>query len=230
MVDWGRRGEGTEYMDGAGATGEDLERALVELSWINRFLGGERATLGAFRKMGLKGSVEVLDVGTGAADIPVALVKWGRSIGVEIRVVAVDFNPAVCAWAARHTRPFPEIEVRQADAFALPFAPGSFDYVHGALFLHHFPQPAAARLLQLLFGLCRRGLVINDLHRHPLSFYPVKWGTTLLSRSRMVRHDGPQSVLRGFARGEVEELARQSGVPLSLQWRWAFRWVMTACK
>lgn len=230
MVDWRRRGEGTEYMDGAGAAGEDLERALVELRWINRFLGGERATLNAFGQLGLKGKVEVLDVGTGAADIPMALVKWGRSIGVQIRVVAVDFNPAVCAWAARHTAPFPEIEVRQGDAFALPFAPGSFDYVHSALFLHHFPQPAAARLLQLLFGLCRRGLVINDLHRHPLSFYPVKGGTALLSRSRMVQHDGPLSVLRGFVRGEVEELARQSGVPLSLQWRWAFRWVMTASK
>lgn len=217
-------------MDGDGAAGEDLERALVELRWINRFLGGERATLSAFKQMGLEGKVEVLDVGTGAADIPVALVKWGRSIGVEIRVVAVDFNPAVCAWAARQTAAFPEIEVRQGDAFALPFAPGSFDYVHSALFLHHFPQPTAARLLQLLFGLCRRGLVINDLHRHPLSFYPVKWGTTLLSRSRMVQHDGPLSVLRGFARGEVAELARQSGVPLSLQWRWAFRWVMTAFK
>lgn len=217
-------------MDGAGAAGEDLEQALVELRWINRFMGGKRATLKAFGQLGLKGKVEVLDVGTGAADIPVALVKWARALGVQIRVVAVDFNPAICAWAARHTAAFPEIEVRQGDAFALPYAPGSFDYVHSALFLHHFPQPAAARLLQLLFGLCRRGLVINDLHRHPLSFYPVKWGTALLSRSRMVQHDGPLSVLRGFVRGELAELARQSGVPLSLQWRWAFRWVMTASK
>lgn len=230
MVDWGRRTQGTEYMDEAGAAGADLERALVELRWINRFLGGTGATLNAFGQLGLKGKVRVLDVGTGAGDIPVALVKWGRSIGVEMRVVVVDFNPAICTWARRQTAPFPEIEVLRADAFALPFALGSFDYVHSALFLHHFPQPTAARLLGLLFGLCRRGLIINDLHRHPLSFYPVKWGSVLWSRSRMVQHDGPLSVLRGFVRGELAELARQSGVPLSLQWRWAFRWVMTASK
>lgn len=217
-------------MDEAVASGRDLERALGELGWINRFLGGCKATLDTFSQMESADRIEVLDIGTGAADIPMALVKWARARGVAIRVKAVDFNPAVCAWAARQAADFPEIEVRQGDVFALPFSPNSFDYVHCALFLHHFPQAEAARLLRLLFDLCRRGLVVNDLHRHPLSFYPVKWGTGLLSRSRMVQHDGPLSVLRGFTRGELEGLGRLSGVPLDIQWHWAFRWVATAFK
>ena len=230
MVDWGQRTQGAEYLDEAGASGEDLEQALVELAWINRMLGGVKATLSIFGQLALGKRVEILDLGTGAADIPVALVKWGRARGVEVRVVAVDFNPAVCAWVQRQTAAYPQIEIRQADVFSLDLPPGSFDFVHCALFLHHFPQAAAAQLLQRFYTWSRRGLIVNDLHRHPGAFYPVKWGTGLWSRSRMVQHDGPLSVLRGFSRGEVEELARLSEVPLSLKWHWAFRWVMTAFK
>ena len=40
-----------------------------------------------------------------------------------------------------------------ADAFALPFAPGSFDYVPARVFLHHFATAEAARLLRFLFSL-----------------------------------------------------------------------------
>ncbi len=230
MIDWSRRALGREHMDEAGAAGEGLEQALVELAWINRFLGGYRTTLSAFRQRELPEILEVLDIGAGGADIPLALVKWARFQGIETRVVAVDFNPAACAWAARQAAGLPEIRICRADAFALPFVEGSFDYVHCALFLHHFPRAEASRLLGLLFALCRRGLIINDLHRHPLSFYPVKWGVRLLSRSPLVQHDGPLSVLRGFTREELEELGRLSKVPFSIQWHWAFRWLAVALK
>ena len=217
-------------MDEPGASGADLEQALAELAWINRILGGTQATLSALGQIDLRARIDILDIGTGAADIPVALVEWGRERGVEVRVVGVDFNPAVCAWAAGRVAAYPQIEIRQADVFALELPPASFDLVHCALFLHHFPQAMAAGLLRRFYLWSRRGLIVNDLHRHPGAFYPVKWGAALLSQSRMVQHDGPLSVLRGFGQKDVEELARLSGVPLALSWHWAFRWVMMALK
>ena len=89
MIDYQQRGAGEEYMDTAGAAGADLLRALAELRYVNRFLGGTRATLKALEQV-VEGNfgqiVEVLDLGTGAGDIPEAMVEWGRARGVDIRL------------------------------------------------------------------------------------------------------------------------------------------------
>ena len=105
---------------------------------------------------------------------------------------------------------------------------GSFDYVHcgrvPAPLRHRGRRAASATPVQPH----RRGLVVNDLHRHPLSLPAVDWGTRLLSRSSMVRHDGPLCVRRGFRREELGDLA-------GFTWhlvdrRWAFRFVATALR
>ncbi len=234
MIDLRQRSTVPEYMDAASLEGADVVRALKELEYVNRFLGGSRATLRAVETC-LRpepGKVmEILDLGTGAGDIPVAIVRWARSRGIDVRIVAVDFNPAICAWSGHRLVEFPEIEVRQADVFALPFAPASFDYVHCAMFLHHFAQTEAAHILQIMHSVCRQGLIVNDLHRHAMAFHTIKWMTQLLSRSAMVKHDAPVSVLRGFRRSDLEELGRLSGINgLSIKRSWPFRFVITALK
>ncbi len=99
------------------------------------------------------------------------------------------------------------------------------------MFLHHFPQGQAVRILQIMHRLCRRGIIVNDLHRHPAAYHAIKWCTQLLSGSTMVQHDAPVSVLRGFRRRELEELGQLSGVGrLEVERCWAFRFVATALK
>ena len=234
MTGFSQRCEAPEYMDVASVRGPDLERALAELRHINRFLGGCSASLKGMETVlqpAENRTVEILDIGTGAADIPAALVPWARARGINVRIVAVDFNPAVCAWAAARTSHLPEVDVQQADVFDLPYVPGSFDCVHCAMFLHHFPQEDAARILRIMYDLSRSGIVVNDLHRHPFAFYSIQWITRCFSGSRMVRHDAPVSVLRGFRRPELEELGHLSGINhLSINRSWAFRFTATAVK
>jgi len=221
-------------MDEASVDGTDVVYALQELEYVNRLLGGTRATLRALARC-VKAApgtvVDILDLGTGAGDIPVAIVQWARARAIEVRIVAVDFNPFICAWTRKRVADFPEIEVREGDVFALPFAPGSFDYVHCAMLLHHFPQAEAAHILCIMHALCRQALIANDLHRHPVAFHAIKWLTQLLSRSPMVKHDAPVSVLRGFQRSDLEELGRLSGLDgLSIERSWPFRFVMSVPK
>jgi SAM-dependent methyltransferase len=234
MADYKQRSSASEYMDSAAAQGPDLSRALEELQYVNRFLGGIRASLKALQKAersAPKKKLEILDIGTGAADIPAALVGWGRSTGRDVRVVGMDFNPFVCAWAARRVEDLPQVEVVQADVLNPPFDEGAFDYVHCAMFLHHFPQEEAARIVQTMYRLCRRGIIINDLHRHPVAFHAISWCTRLCSKSSMVQHDAPVSVLRGFRFADLEELGRLSGVgQLLIQRYWPFRFVALAAK
>jgi SAM-dependent methyltransferase len=232
-MDFSQRSAAPEYMDRADVAGKDLERALEELEMVNRFLGGRRAALRALERVvpaEPEGGLEILDLGTGAGDIPAAMVQWARQRGWRVRVVAVDFNPAVVEWARQRVGNAPGIEVRQEDAFSLPFGEDSFDVVHSGMFLHHFGRQEAVCLLRRMHQLCRRGLIVNDLRRHALAYYGIRWITGLLSRSAMVRRDGPLSVLRGFWPEELEELGRLSGMALEVRRCWAFRLVAIALK
>ncbi len=79
----------------------------------------------------------VLDVGCGMGRFAEVASRWGA------RVVAVDLSTAAEV-AARNLVDRRSVVVFQADAFALPFAPESFDYVYSLGVLHHTPDCEAA--------------------------------------------------------------------------------------
>jgi hypothetical protein len=71
------------------------------------------------------------------------------------------------------------------------------------------------------------GFFINDLHRNPFAYYSISWLTKIFSKSYLVKNDAPLSVLRGFKRKEWKSLLAKSEIwNYSLQWKWAFRWLI----
>lgn len=226
-ADFSRRSEQRELIDDMTVGGAEGRRMLAELRTVNRLLGGYRTTLGALDKL-LAPRAEpwrLLDVGTGSGDIPEQVARWARRRGVPVRITAIDLNPATVAEAADRLAGFPEITVRTADVLALPFAPGDFDVSMCALFLHHFPDPDAGRVLSAMAAVSRVAVVVNDLHRHPLGYYGFRLCSTLFSGSPLVRHDGPLSVLRAFSRADWDRLSAEAGLPApQVEWCWAFRW------
>jgi SAM-dependent methyltransferase len=202
-------------MDRPDNTPEDLNGALADIRSVNRFLGGSKILLSAVRPFLLShGSGEplsVLDVGTGGADLPLDLVGEARRMGRRIRVVAVDRDPVTLDYARRQTAATPEIELCAADAFALPFAPASFDLVTASLFLHHFAEADAVRLLAAFRRIARRAVLINDLQRHIVPWAFIGLAARVTRRHRMFVHDAPLSVLRGFTVGELQAAAREAG-------------------
>ena len=84
-----------ELIDGTDYTAEELLASLADLRRINRFLGGRRTLLKHLLPMieGLgQKKVRLLDLGTGSADIPIAVAKWARRQGCQIEFVVVDNN------------------------------------------------------------------------------------------------------------------------------------------
>jgi SAM-dependent methyltransferase len=233
MVDFRQRSTAPEYMDHATIDGPAVVTALNEIAYVNRFLGGINATRDALNRLlptGNQRSFSLLDVGTGSADIPIAIARWARQRGIAMDITAVDFNPVICEVARQRAAAYAEITIREADVYALTDTE-TFDVVHGAMFLHHFPQPQAAAILRIMYNLCRHGIIVNDLHRHALAYYGITWLGRLLSLSPMFQHDGPISVLRGFQRSDLEALGEMSGLAhVEITWRWPFRYVMTARK
>ena len=74
----------------------------------------------------------VLDVGCGMGRFAEVVTHWGA------RVVGVDLSAA--AEVAAHNLAGRDFVAVQADVFALPFAPESFDYIYSIGVLHHTPD------------------------------------------------------------------------------------------
>lgn len=235
MPDFSQRARGEEMMDDFAITDGRLPRALHDLRWVNRWLGGHRAADTVLRALVRRTErLRVVDLGTGGADYPEHLVRWGHRHGCVVEVTAVDANPQTVSYAQSaldHRLPRAlraRIKVVCTDALDLPHPDGAFDVAVASLFLHHFHDTEAVALLREMDRVAQRGLLVNDLHRHPIAYYGVRALGAVTRASKMFRHDGPLSVRRGFRRGELARLARDAGLDgATIRWHWAFRWVLT---
>lgn len=204
-----------EMMDHAGNPADLLEGDLANLRLLNRLLGGHRAVLtGLGRLVGRReaSGLSLLDVGTGSADIPAAIVRWARRRRLCVRVVAVEADPVAAAAARRLTRNLPEISVVRGDARNLPFRPTSFDFVLCSQLLHHFSEGEIPLLLRNWSSLARRAILVSDLVRHPLAYFGIRLLTLLFTRNQMTRVDAPLSVHRSFTIPEWSELLRRAAI------------------
>lgn len=242
MPSFQNRTDEDELMDDFSITDERLTLALEQLRLVNQWLGGYRTTMRAiapFLRDRAGQTTRLLDLGTGIADFPEHIVRWGaaQTPPLDIEIVAIDANPATVAYAratlAQRLPPdlLAKVHVEVADALDLPYADQSFDLALGAMFLHHFGPDRATTIVRGMARVARQGIVINDLHRHPLAYYGIYALTHVLPAAPMVRHDGPLSVLRGFKAPELAAIATAAGLEqASVRWLFPFRWLLTTVK
>ena len=192
------------------ASPAEIEANLGDLRRINRHFGGMptlRSALRPFRRPGLR----ILDVGAASGDHAAAL----AGALPQARVVSLDLSAAHLAHAAGNRV--------VADAFALPFAPGSFDIVMANLFLHHFEDAAIVALLRQFARVATKGIVINDLERSRLAWSFLPLTAPLFGWHPITLHDGPVSVAAGFRPAELAALfsrAGLDGVRVRRHWPW----------
>ncbi len=210
-----RAEQAVEMLDGPAAF-TDLFESLQDIARLNAVFGGGRVALVHVRRLLSRlppaRAITVVDVGTGAGDIPRALVRWARRAGRRIRVLALDRDFPTLRVARRFVAGYPEISLVQGDALALPLRPAGADIVISALTLHHLDGEAAVRYFTELDAGARAGFIVNDLERGRLAYSLVWLTTRILVRSRMTRHDGPVSVLRAYTAGEVRRLCEKAGL------------------
>jgi ubiquinone/menaquinone biosynthesis C-methylase UbiE len=240
MPSFAARTVADEMMDDFSIVDARLTRALDNLRYVNRYLGGYAATMKHFvpllRSLAER-PVQVLDLATGVADFPDYLVNWADRRSVHVDVIAVDANPATVAYACDSlNRDLPQalrarIDVVEGDALATGYDDDAFDVSVTTLFMHHLSHKQAVHLVREMDRVSRYGFVVNDLQRHRLAYYGISFLGNLLPVSPMFRHDGPVSVLRGFTRDELHTIAREAELEdYEIRWHWAFRWTLSTVR
>jgi SAM-dependent methyltransferase len=210
------RSEADELLDLGGLTRAEVEANLADLARMNRLPGGAGASIEAIARLGGGGELRILDVGTGAADLPLAFARRGW------RTVAIDTNSEVLRVARRATESAPLVDVREADARALPFADGAFDVAHCSLFVHHLAPAEAVAVLREMRRVARFGVVVNDLRRGLLPLAATTATVVMLGRSRVTLADGITSARRAYTLAELDDLL--GAAELRPTWR-SRRWL-----
>jgi SAM-dependent methyltransferase len=180
---------------------EEARPSLNDLVRINKYWGGH-STLRKLvqHSIPVGEQVSLLDVGAATGDMGQRLREWRP----QVQVTSLDYIESHLAGGSG-TRV-------AADAFALPFAPRSFDYVFSSLFLHHFTDNQVVELLSGFGRVARRKVLIIDLWRHPVPYYFISQTRWLFGWDPVTVHDGAISVEAAFDPRELVDLARRAGL------------------
>ncbi|GAB3193995.1 2-polyprenyl-3-methyl-5-hydroxy-6-metoxy-1,4-benzoquinol methylase [Pontibacter aydingkolensis] len=216
-----------ELMDDLTLSGEELRKNLAELEVINNWLGGHKVVLDALEKPDLAGyqTIRIADIGCGGGDTLKSIAKWARRKQITVELEGIDANDFMVKYARTCCADYPEISITQYDVFSEAFSEKKYDIVVCSLFCHHFTNTQLIEMFRQLHSQAQHKVIINDLHRHWLAYYSIKYITAVFSGSRLVKNDAPLSVWRAFKREELEQLVQQAGITAyTLKWMWAFRW------
>ncbi len=199
---------------------EQARPNLADLVRINRQFGGHSVLRKTLRQIAHLPPVPTfLDVGAASGDSGRVI----RELFPRAAITSLDYNATNLEQA-----PCPKLI---ADAFHLPFAPASFDYVLCSLFLHHFQNAEVTELLRAFYAVAKRGLVVCDLERHILPYLFLPATRHLFRWNKITVHDGLKSVRAAFRAQELLRLAEAAGIKASvLTYRPAFRLAMVALR
>lgn len=228
-ISFTNRSADVEIMDDLLCEGEVVDQTLRELDFINHWLGGNVVTLKALKSVWKNipkdKTITIADLGCGSGEMLRIIAGLASRENRKVELIGVDANPNITRYATDHSKKNTNIQFFAYNVFDDPFKSQSYDIVLATLFTHHFSNHELVTLLQQLKSTTTRAVIINDIHRHPVAYYSIKWLTQLFSKSAMVKFDAPLSVMRAFTKNEWIFILKEAGIEnYSLGWKWAFRW------
>lgn len=208
-----------------------LRAALVGLRRINFWSRARCVFWPPIRDLACRtgtGRIRVLDLASGAGDVPIALWQRARRQGLDLEIAGCDMNPRTVEFARqeadRHQAAvdFFVCDVLQEDV------PRPFDVAICSLFLHHLDEIQAVTLLRRLADAAGRMVLISDLRRSAYGLALAYLATRLLPTSAVNRVDGPRSVRAAFTLPEARRLAQRADLAnASLTTIWPCRFLLT---
>ena len=232
MINLQHRSMQKELLDAADIPFADIKKNMQELDTVNRLLGGHAITLkgmAAFLK-GTEEQISVCEIGCGGGDNLRAIEHYCKQKKIPVHLSGIDIKKECIDYAVERN---PQLnaswicnDYRLADLKNNPP-----DIIFSSLFCHHFTQDELVQMMIWMKDNSTKGFFINDLQRHPLAYYSIKWITQMFSQSYLVKNDAPLSVARGFTKKEWQEILKKAGIlHYQIRWKWAFRYLILFSK
>ena len=180
---------------------EEARESLADLVRVNKYWGGHSTLRKLVDRVIPAGEAfTLLDVGAASGDMGRCLREWRT----QVQVTCLDYIESHLEGCS--------VSRVVGNAFALPFAAGSFDYVFSSLFLHHFTDEQVVELLAEAGRVARKQVLVIDLWRHPVPYYFISKTRWLFGWHPVTAYDGAISVEAAFHRDELIDLARRAGL------------------
>jgi 2-polyprenyl-3-methyl-5-hydroxy-6-metoxy-1,4-benzoquinol methylase len=228
-----RRSYQKELLDRNDIPFSDIQRNMQELNFINTYLGGHNITIAGLKKIirhtpsTMPEKILICEIGCGGGDNLKAIADWCEKNNIPASFLGIDINED-CIQVARATCKGLEAAFIHSDYSLVNFQKKP-SIIFSSLFCHHFSNEHLVQMLIWMKTHSTAGFFINDLHRHTLAYHSIKWLSRIFSKSYLVKNDAPISVARGFTKHEWLELLQAAGIKqFTIQWKWAFRWLVTA--
>ena len=197
---------------------ERLHRqALAGLARLNRASRSSTILWGPIHKLTMAmrpAPLRILDLACGGGDVTLELAQRGISRGLQLQVDGCDKSSVAIAVAQQRAAKLNVTSSKFSvhDVLRDPL-PDDYDVLTCSLFLHHLSDAEAGLLLENMAHAARRLVLINDLKRSCLGYATAWVACHALSRSPVVRFDGPVSVMSAFTADEALALAAGHGMP-----------------
>jgi 2-polyprenyl-3-methyl-5-hydroxy-6-metoxy-1,4-benzoquinol methylase len=219
-----------EILDDPSVPFEEIRRNMEELDTINTWLGGHAINfmgLSQLIKSTKPGSqLHICEIGCGGGHNLLAISKWLAKKKISARLTGIDINEHCIQVASTLMKP-PQAEFIVSDYRDVIFI-NKPHIIFSSLFCHHFNDEELIEIFHWKKNNSELGFFMNDLHRHRLAYESIRLITRAFSKSRLVKNDAPVSVTRGFRRPELTHALTALNIhDYSLQWKWAFRWLLT---
>jgi ubiquinone/menaquinone biosynthesis C-methylase UbiE len=230
MYSSAKRSYQKELLDSSDIPFRDIMQNMQELEFINRNLGGHAITIDGVNKLikeyDVRQPIKIVELGCGGGDNLTAIQKWACKRNIPVSLTGIDINQECIQYASSRIENA-NIQFIHSDYKNVHFQE-KHDILFSSLFCHHFNETELLEMLKYMQRNSSFGFFINDLHRHPIAYYLIKWLTQLFSSSYLVKNDAPLSVSRGFTREDWTNLLKQANITTySCEWKWAFRWLIT---
>jgi 2-polyprenyl-3-methyl-5-hydroxy-6-metoxy-1,4-benzoquinol methylase len=229
MINLQHRSYQKELMDRDDISFDAMAQTLKELNIINTRLGGHAITLNGVKKLLNKNQpLTICEIGCGGGDNLFAIYKYCRKNNITVKFIGIDMNAECIAFAKQQ---YPNLSCKWicSDYALVNFGNEKPDMIFSSLFCHHFTDEQLVPMLQWLNQNSRAGFFINDLQRHWLAYYLIKYITKFFSKSYLVRNDACLSVARSFKKEDWLRLFQKAGIEkYSINWKWAFRYLVIA--
>ncbi|QDU93816.1 methyltransferase domain-containing protein [Lignipirellula cremea] len=171
--------------------------------------------------------LRVLDIATGAGDIPLGLWRKAKRAGLDLEILGVDISPRSIAFASEQAAEAgAKIDFQQCNVLCDPLPTGR-DVIVSSLFLHHLTNADGLQLLLRAREATGRMIAVSDLLRSRRGLLLAHLASRVFTSSEVVRVDGPLSVKAAYTLAEAADLARRAGLDGAVfHRRWPCRFLL----